>query len=365
LEKFDIVVLGPLADESTIRDGMVQRVAQIDALLKDMRRIYITISYKRYFWGKHAPIKVIDNLYRLDIHILKLHRFILNSKKIYVHSLHNVLRSMPWILFSKAKIFYDVHGIVPEEQWYSKRYLRSIILTFCEYSFLKLKKNFNIIYVTETMRKYIREKHKFIAKDFVIPIFPKNLSNLNLNENDVAMLKNRYIINDDDTVFIYSGSASKWQKIDLMLSQIKKLSKNNRHKFFILTGDYDKFDKLLSDYGLKLKNVFLNSVSPEELAPYYAASHYGFLLRDRHPLNNVACPTKAVEYLTFGIIPIVLEHIGDLKRLGYEYISINDITEQDILSPRKSDKNVEIAQYLKQDTEVNLHKLKEELSLYL
>jgi hypothetical protein len=120
LEKFDIVVLGPLADESTIRDGMVQRVAQIDALLKDMRRIYITISYKRYFWGKHAPIKVRDKLYRLDIHILKLHRFILNSQRIYVHSLHNVLRSMPWILFSKAKIFYDVHGIVPEEQWYSK-----------------------------------------------------------------------------------------------------------------------------------------------------------------------------------------------------------------------------------------------------
>ena len=97
----------------------------------------------------------------------------------------------------------------------------------------------------------------------------------------------------------------------------------------------------------QIKNVIIKSVSPIELSSYYEISHYGFLLRDHHPLNNVACPTKAIEYLAFGITPIVLEeNIGDFKQLGYEYISINKINNEIKLIPRKSSKNIEISKYL-------------------
>lgn len=74
-------------------------------------------------------------------------------------------------------------------------------------------------------------------------------------------------------------------------------------------------------------------------------AHYGFILRDKHILNRVAAPTKMVEYLFFGIIPIVkYEEIGDVLKLGYEYISYkSDLSN---LEPKKSKKNENIAMTL-------------------
>ena len=50
----------------------------------------------------------------------------------------------------------------------------------------------------------------------------------------------------------------------------------------------------------------------------------GKRLREDHLLNRVACPTKAIEYMATGVIPIVLcDEIGDLNVMGYRYVTLD------------------------------------------
>ena len=346
---FDLIILGPLPNANNIKDGMIQRVADIDKnIFNGKKRLYIKFSIKKNIYNNHLPQKIDENLYVVNISILNItiiKKLFSHAKYIYIHSLHNVILSLPWILFTTAKIYYDVHGIVVEESLYNKKYITYIIASICEKMFFSFKKNFNIVYVTNTMKEYIRKKYRFAAKDFIIPIYPQNLKNINNEKDQIERIKLEYNIDNNDTVFIYSGNTQKWQNIELMLQYIKILSSNANYKFFILTADYNKMIEFIRKK--KIKNVIVKSVSPIELSTYYEISHYGFLLRDHHPLNHVACPTKAIEYLAFGIIPIVLEeNIGDFKQLGYEYLSINNINNEIKLRPRKSSKNMEISKYL-------------------
>ena len=366
--EYDLIVLAPFPTEKNIKDGMMLRVDMIDKLISDQKRLYVEISFKKYLFENDNPIKLNDNLFVLHLNILnvlKICKLILNSKKIYIHSLYNVLKAFPWILFTKAEIFFDLHGIVPEEELYKKKYTKYLILNTIEKFFFKRnKKNkkFNIIYVTESMKNYMRSKYKIVANDFIVPIFPEHLYNIETNERKISEIRSKYKIKDDDVIFIYSGNTQKWQKIELMLKYITNLSVNSKYKFFILSGEYQKFKQLLSKYGLVSKeNIFLGSVSPQDISSYYSLAHYGFLLRDKHILNNVACPTKAIEYLTFGIVPIIWEeNIGDFKQLGYEYISVKELGKLSLKS-KKSVKNIKIAQYIKKRTIIESERLKNKI----
>ena len=63
----------------------------------------------------------------------------------------------------------------------------------------------------------------------------------------------------------------------------------------------------------------------EELRGAYEQAQYGFVLRDNIIVNNVACPTKLIDYIKYDIIPILKSpHIGDFDRYGLQYLSIED-----------------------------------------
>ena len=59
---------------------------------------------------------------------------------------------------------------------------------------------------------------------------------------------------------------------------------------------------------------------------YYMKNDCGVVLRNDNIVNRVACPTKLIDYLQYGLIPIVLSpHIGDFYNLGYKYIEYDEI----------------------------------------
>ena len=123
------------------------------------------------------------------------------------------------------------------------------------------------------------------------------------------------------------------------------MNKHAREDAFhiILTGNPEGIMDMLKKLpASKTFRYVVRSVAPTELCRYYSLAHYGYILRDEHVLNRVAAPTKLIEYLYYGIIPIVkYERIGDSFRLGYEHISYKDDLSK--LIPHKSKKNREIA----------------------
>ena len=63
-----------------------------------------------------------------------------------------------------------------------------------------------------------------------------------------------------------------------------------------------------------------------------------------------------VEYLNYGIIPIVLsEKIGDFKELGYEYLNLNKFNDN--IVGRKSFKNAEVINLIYKKNDKDLRKL--------
>ncbi|MNL07568.1 hypothetical protein D3C87_1282490 [compost metagenome] len=134
-----------------------------------------------------------------------------------------------------------------------------------------------------------------------------------------------------------------YQNISLMVENIKKIVDVPNYYFYILTGQKQKMQEIFSINGLNdKKNILIDSVTPNELDKYYKKAHYGFVLRDDVDVNNVACPTKIIEYLAYGMTCITLSNkIGDFYELGFEFINIDKLKTEK-LKEIKSFKNHKI-----------------------
>ncbi|MEG6612850.1 glycosyltransferase [Pseudoclostridium thermosuccinogenes] len=333
-------------DENSIKEGMAQRVNSIDKIFKGQDRTYLQISFSKNI--RKTTICCNDNfkIIKLNffLHYIDIMKYFKNVEGVYIHSIYNYCKIMPFIKLLRKKtikIVLDVHGAVPEELEFNKNYIRSKIYDYIE------KHAFNnvnfAIFVNNAMKNHFLSKHSYFkGQSLVYSIQGNDFSKL--DDNIIENLKKSLNIRDNDIVFIYSGNSQKWQNIDLMFEKIK-ITDNENYKFIILSKEIDYFNKLIDKYGISRQNVILRTVEPSELSAYYEISNYGFILRDDHILNKVACPTKLVEYLYYGIIPIVkYEHIGDFKQYGYEYVKITDFDSN--FKQRKSDINRNIAKMM-------------------
>ena len=86
----------------------------------------------------------------------------------------------------------------------------------------------------------------------------------------------------------------------------------------------------------------------------YPRCSYGFVLRDDIAVNNVACPTKLIEYLQYGIVPILhTERIGDFAALGMQYVPDTVLLDGRLPAEEQraamAQNNLQVLQKLKQD----------------
>ena len=330
-------------NEQSIADGMAQRIKNIDNIFINQDRIYLQLSLRHNLKKKiieNKNIKIIKLNYVL--HFFDIAKYIKNAKLIYVHSIYNYWKLIPFVKnTNNAQIILDAHGAVPEEVNFTNKKIQSYIYNIIEkLAFERI--NFCIT-VNKAMENHFSVKYNKYKGNFIVfPILSINVFNdMDFNINELKISLN---INSDNVVFIYSGNTQKWQNIQMMLEKIKDL-KSEKYKFIILTKEINTFQKLLLKFKVDTENVILKNILPEKLAAYYQIAHYGFVLRDEHVLNKVACPTKLVEYLYYGIIPIVkFENIGDFKKMGYEYIKIENVNLN--MDQNKSQKNINIANNL-------------------
>jgi hypothetical protein len=140
----------------------------------------------------------------------------------------------------------------------------------------------------------------------------------------------------------------------------KLINRNPNYKFFLLTANTEQMENYAKDYGLFPNDrVFIFTVEPEELPNYYSLAHYGFVIRDDHILNEVSSPTKLLEYLYFGITPILKStKLGDFNDYDIDYLSIDNLEIE--FRPRKSEKNMQIAKQILSRYQESLALLKKE-----
>ena len=339
LKKIDknkyIVICANIPNENNEKDGMIQRELAIDLLMKNQKRVYIDkvcdLKFLKYpkRWLKSAfniqnNIVVHKQLKNSKVKIyhsipqIFLYKLLKNAEYIYVHSLLK-LEEIPkeYIAEFKDKIILDIHGCVVEEFKYDNapEYLINKFEHLEEY-FKEIK---YLVTVSENMFKFYKHKYPKIKTKFItLPIY---------TTSKIKPIKKNY---NNKLNIVYSGGVHKWQNVDLMIESISKII--DKYNVTILTPAIDTFKDKLKQYNLENK-ITIKTVSAKEIHKEYEKIHFGYVLRDDIIVNKVACPTKLVEYLSYGIIPIVLQpSIGDFNNLGYSYILNEDLINEKIPS---------------------------------
>lgn len=337
--KSGLLFLAPYPNEENIRDGMVSRVEAIDMLVRDKNRIYLNISFRRN-WKKMISDLQGVRVYNLNIflHFMTILKVFRSSKLIYIHSLHSVKHViMLFPILHPEKIILDAHGVVPEEE----KYFRNLKLLVAYYQFVERVVFYyanHIVCVTSSMIRYFRKKYPNYKGDYhLYRILPSVL-----RDEDVA----EKLVPDEKIRVLYSGGIAPWQKIDLILEMIEKYQSSNI-QYMILTGRPDYFRFEINKYQINPDNLVIDSVDPSELYKYYREADYGFILRDDNPVNNVANPTKLIEYLYYGMIPIMLsKNIGDYREMDIDYLPLDQFSESIPKPLRKSKKNMQVARMM-------------------
>jgi len=330
-----ILFMAEYPNQETAKEGMSQRMIAVDRQFADDKRAYLFVSHRLYAKKEQKEIfpGVIQYRCNLFVHFFFILRLFRSSKLIYFHSIQNALPILPILLIlTQSKYILDVHGIVPEEHLLAGYASKSKLYALTER--VLFKRLFLAISVTESMANHFKKKYLGLNyKNLIYPIMPNNI------QNGV----NQQPIEESDMInVVYSGNLQKWQNVDLMLDIIAD-NLSPKITYTLLTGSPEEMKAKAASKGLdEKKNVFIYSVAPDELVGYYNRANYGFILRDDIPVNNVACPTKLVEYMYYGIVPIVKSpNIGDFGAYGFEYLKVNDFS-LNALKAVKSKKNKSI-----------------------
>lgn len=316
-----VSIHAPIFTPENERDGYIQRIKRVDEEIFDgYLRVYFledsqksdrlsesVIDEQHYFitYNSHDPEqqKIVFAIAEMCglLYVHSINRFMTDSVNVEMCQLLNNY---------KIKTIWDVHGAVPEEyQMYGSDAGKQIgdELESFFYHHADI-----IVVVNHAMQRHLMRKHGDCDATFVVmPIFNIDVKTryapVDLRKGDEA----------DTPVVVYAGGTQKWQNVELMQTIMDKTHTQYDYKIFV--PNPQEFND--SWKNGKPADVLVDSRAPEALGAEYAACDYGFVLRDESPVNYVACPTKIIEYLQYGIIPILKSpEIGDFVELGMQYV---------------------------------------------
>lgn len=328
--KGTVCILAPMYKANNLTDGYFQRIYAVDQyVLKDYAKMYV----------EHAPQVVAPIFEKIDDQHMVMYCNLLDpnnvnalgmlfseSGTVYSHSLLRCVENelcpqlLHWLTGNHVRFVVDMHGSIPEEaalyndwpgaQTYGR--IEEVLMAGANV----------MISVNYTMQEHFCRKYDYMhikPKPIVMPIYldepvDEEMIATKLERTDYAR-----------PLAVYAGGLHKWQNIPLMQDVIEQAA--DRFRYDMMVSEPAEFSR---QYGTRKKpsDWTVHRVPPEMVFEIYRDSHFGFVLRDDIIVNNVACPTKLIEYIRFGVLPVLKsENIGDFARYGMEYISCEDFRE--------------------------------------
>lgn len=314
-----VVIHAPMFNEENERDGYIQRIKRVDeTIFTDYLRVYVLESGEM----EQLSIEEIDDFHffiRYDSHKHEQRDLIFKIAEIcglmYVHSINRFMpqgvdNEMLQLLNRRnIKTVWDVHGAVPEECLMYGNEEGCRIANEVEKYFFHFADV--IIVVNEATKKHLLEKYRETDAQFIImPIF--NID-IDIDVSNIAITPQQ---NEKPTI-VYAGGVQRWQNISLMRDIMEVNDGFCYYRIYVQNKD------AMNSYwhhGIP-ENVIVDSKAPEDLPAAYSECDYGLVLRDDDVVNRVACPTKILEYVLNGVVPVFKSpDIGDFVALGMQYI---------------------------------------------
>lgn len=344
-EKGVILFMAPYFTRERLADGYFQRVQAVDRMLPaDGLKIYAS-------WLDADDVRGVPRVFIWDeMHIEiryphpsrvndeRIHQIARRVGTVYHHSI--TFANELVVRDEQIRTAFDMHGAYPEELRMYGRNEQAEIEERKER--LAMEHGQCVLCVTQSMVRHLTEKYGRIPqKVILLPIFDaQRLEKCQKLKRSPAR----------DHVVVYAGGIQKWQNVEMMQDAVYRTKGRFRYRFF--TPQPKLFWKTWRHLW-KPQNVEVCHKTPDEVIEAYASCEYGFLLRDDMVVNRVACPTKLVEYLAAGIIPILsTPNIGDFVQDGMSYISLNDFISGKLPSEEEKNacisRNTEVVRMLEQ-----------------
>lgn len=348
MKRKQICIVGAYPNEKNERDGMIQRIGAIDTLIEDQRRIYLDLSFRRNIFSSKEIKTDKLTIYHLNcfLHLFAIIYLCLQSHIIYVHSIYNSIKVLPVYFFKR--VITDMHGVVVEElRMAHSNFILCILFSIVEYIVMRF--GYKFIVVTNEMGEFFLQKYHIKDSNYLcISIFQ--------SDHEIKQEKERKY----DNTAIYCGGMQVWQCIP----ELSKLIVDTKdiYKWIVLTGEQQYFKECFTQFGT-CDSIEIGSVPREKVNNYYSRSTYGVILRKDDIVNHVACPTKLIEYIEAGLIPVVLSpYIGDFYKMGYSYIDYQSFEKGVCFSRRElvemAKHNLMVLQKIKLCTKRNIQLLK-------
>lgn len=312
-----VLVLGRwFPREEDLSDGYFQRVLAIDGALEGFGRVYLRFE--------NAPLRMVlprvrcarANVY--EIHLQPRNPFhaafaallALSFGRIYVHSVLRLAGRIGPRLFALARTrVFDVHGVVPEEFVYEgdEEHARE----FGELERHAVERATAVVAVGSAMEEHLRAKYgESLPRVLRVPNVPLRAR---WEREDPADRRREGVI--------YAGGFHKWQQVGRMLDYAAQARPETRFTFLVPRPEHLK-ELYRERHGGEL-DAEVECVPLDEVAERYREHAFGLALREDVIVNRAACPTKLVEYLQQGLVPIVdSPRVGDFERLGYRYVEL-------------------------------------------
>jgi hypothetical protein len=313
----DICVIASFPSAANAKDGMIQRVAHIDGLMADLPRRYLDLSFRRFFKQEERS-EGLATVHCLNVfrHFFLILRMLQAARIVYVHSAYNALRILPFS--TRAHVVFDAHGIVPEERALEGHHRAACILSVAE-RFI-LNRCDTLVCVTRSMHRHFLGKHgqRRQREDVILPILP--------HLGDEAAVAQALDAERKTDAVIYAGGMQAWQNVDKMIAAAE--AQHQLHYTF-LTGDVTRFTARLNTSQVRQSSC--QSVAPSDVKHFYLNHQFGFVLREADLVNAVACPTKLVEYLYWGVLPVVITpRIGDFDADSIRSVTLDQFLAGDL-----------------------------------
>ena len=320
-----VVFIADYPRQENDRDGMMQRILAVDSIFSAAPRLYLLVYFRRH-WRRVAYSSGLVRVERVNLflHYRYVTQCFVAASCVYIHSVWNVMKVLPWIKKFREKIIADAHGVVPEEMVFLGRTAWAAVCGAVERVMVRNARL--LVVVTQRMADHFLRKYPAeidISRVITLP----NLDFRNSGESRVPRPEK------GELRLIYAGGVHKWQNIDLMLATLRRLTDVRRDWLASLYVPPEAVQEVQEKVNRLecCSQVRVGSLLHGDVLREYATADVGFVLREHTLLNEVAMPTKLVEYIRYGVVPIVLSpEIGDFRQHGYKYITV-----EDLLDPRK------------------------------
>jgi len=284
-------------------------------LYKRLKRFTKSIIYivpTSHFFDIEFPIGNVKWISRIITFIARLHRVkIIHGQALY--STMHILRIRQKL---NAKVVFEVHGASPEETEMSGGNPNRIKkLEEWEKEAFRSADHFN--FVSYKMRDYFQKKYSLNFINYSIIPCCVHTEKFVMGWNEREQKRHELGLNDK-IVIAYLGTLTVWQWPEAMFALFKQIHKQRADTFFYLLvpgGDHDKAMELIQKHNIPDDSYRLEEVPHDKVGNILGIADIGLLLRERHPVNYVASPTKFGEYLAAGVPVIATDGIGDTSEI--------------------------------------------------